>query len=242
MLRLFFILCLFTVTPGFSQTVCNWVNDQYDAGDWGEYGNLFYWNSVNGKVKSREVYEFDVELNQQVLISTTLYDTLGRIIAMVRCDSGGEVDKLVGAKYSFAYNAIGDSVLVRSETPLNDTVFYEENYGLVSVSILAPPVPDSSHRDSNGNVTAFWHNKDVTYSFYDEFGRKTYDSIPDGMSWAHNYQYQYLGNKVIQTYWDEHERISSIYELDVYGNWIKSYSANESEHWEMSQKFTYYPE
>ena len=240
MLKTHLIGCLLFITySASSQMVYNWVNDQYDAGDWGDGGGVFYRNSINGNVKSLDWYRYDVEQDSMSLLHSYTYDRLGRLTGFVSYDSEANPSQLIGDKYSFQYNEAGDSVRVEHAIAMSNG---EKDRGIVNVpiehSILAPPVPDSTRIDSNGRVTVYWYNKDVTYTVYDDYGRKVLDSVPDGMSGQHGMVYAYEGNKVIVNDLFDQTEGRTLYEVDEHGNWIRVYGIGGR--YEGIQKIYYY--
>ena len=211
----------------------NWVNDQYDAGDWGDYGGILYHNSMEGAVKQVETF-LNYEHDTLICRSSVMYDPDGRITEYI--NNGFRV-------IYFEYKELSDSVLVSMGYVSENDTSWTQSQSLIVGSILASPVPDSIWINNKGNVVMYAHNKDVTYSFYDNYGRKVLDSIPEGMSMGHIIQWEYANNKIYKQQSFSLGNIEKFeYLIDEYKNWtqLNSIRKDGSSSIVKQRKITYY--
>jgi len=208
-------LCLLS---SFSQAQ-KFTNDQHNAGDWGEFGDLLYKNSMDGPVKQMKSYCPESETDSLKWNYTIKYQRNGRISYFGHGNS---------TMVHYEYTAKGDSVISSTVDASGLALKVNRQKSAWSESSLAPPVPDSVAVNAKGQVVFYAYNHDCTYSFYDSLGRKVLDSVPgSAMSMMHTIHYTYLNQKVVKKYTIGDEQRITLYDLDSHNNWHRSYFIDE---------------
>lgn len=223
-----------------AQIVHDWINVPYDAGDNSEYPNYDFLH-LNGNVKSiketygisapdgsQEIYykDYSFRANGQINFVRTVQQDSSELIEFYHYTTSGNLEY---SRYVYIFNSG-----VKRDSTHQDTLWFG-----------SPPMSDSTARDENGNVVYLFNGGDETYTTFDEYGRKTRDSIPDsGHTMGHAFDYTYRKGKVIEEYYNFSEdfKLRSIYWTDEKGNWTKRKLEGNRENEEVTvfREITYY--
>lgn len=221
MRRIILLVGLTITTCGVhAQQILNWINAQYIPSSVNAYDSYAV-HDLNGKVKSfQEILVIKTGQNGD---AKTLTDCAflpdGKLDHVNQTLADGSISKTW-----FEYHADGETYhqwwiyLFNSGASL-DTIRYDS---LAMTELV--PTPDSICYYEDGRTTYFQLNGESVYSFYDEFGRKTKDSIPGNLrNGMHEITYRYTKKKVVRTenFRSPDLSIKTIFLLDKYGNWTK---------------------
>jgi len=203
-----------------AQQILNWINEQYIPSNVNAYDSYAV-HDLNGKVKSF----------QEILVIKTGQNGDAKTLTDCAFLPNGKldyVDQLLAdgsvSKTWFEYHTAVETYhqwwiyLFNSGSGL-DTIRYDS----LAMTELVPK-PDSIFKNEQNQTIYFQLNGESVYSFYDEFGRKTKDSIPGNfLNGMHEINYRYTKKKVIRTenFQSPNLTIKTTFWLDPHGNWTK---------------------
>ena len=217
---LFFLLLGFCFSlHGHAQDICNWINQQYIPSNVNDYDNYAI-HTLNGNVRSidEEVTIKNTTEKELKIQTQTTFLFNGKPTVSTQYFADGSISKTW-----FFYTILEEPsyqkwlYLFNSGTSL-DTIHCDSLTLTTGI-----PQPDSVVYNQKGETTYFKLNSDEVFSFYDEFGRKTRDSVASYQKFDHEITYRYTGRKVVRktSYADSNFNTKTHFWIDHKGNWTK---------------------
>jgi hypothetical protein len=217
-------LIILSITSNvFCQDEYRWINIPYSSNDMSDHPYIQGYLNLNDSVKSLNQYKANFSLTATGRDLIIAYNRKGNITSVQHFISDNFDDELSSSNlHEFQYNSEG---FIASETHIyidkGDTIssIVINDYWINNIS------PKPVMVNEIGRSTVFTAQGDTTYSFYDTYGRKTLDSIPDsGHTMCHKNKYSYFKDSIaVHTEFlsgDDSNYLTS-YKLDRHGNWIE---------------------
>ena len=222
---IFFTILIFSLNLH-SQSAQRWINYPEVVGILEEYQeNTRDFLLVEGKVKEISQISYYSPTKEYKVETIAKYASSGRIQSIQTLSTGSVESAIIRFYYfEFIYDANNQISSERVTDILEgDTIEFLET---IIPTFFAPTLPAPIKSNPAGNSIAIVFEEDTTFSFYDEFGRKTMDSIPySGNVEGYKYKYAYHQNTVFcDHYWSAYiDAINhkEIFVLDSQGNWIE---------------------
>jgi hypothetical protein len=195
-----------------SQSAQKWINYPTVVGILEEYQeNTRDFLLVEGKVKEISQISYYSPTKEYKVETIAKYASSGQIQSIQTLSTDSLQSAIVRLYYiSFVYDA-------------NNQISSER---VTDILFFAPTLPAPIKSNPAGNSIAIVFEEDTTFSFYDEFGRKTMDSIPySGNVEGYKYKYAYHQDTVFcDHYWSaiiDAINHKEIFILDQQGNWTE---------------------
>lgn len=209
-----------------SQSAQKWINYPEVVGILNEYQeNTRDFLLVEGKVKEISQISYYSPSKEYKVETIAKYASSGQIQSFQTLSTDSLESAIIRFYYiEFIYDANNQISSERVTDILEgDTIEFLET---IIPTFFAPNLPAPIISNPAGNSIAIVFEEDTTFSFYDEFGRKTMDSIPySGNVEGYRYKYAYHQDTVFcDHYWSGYiDAINhkEIFILDQHGNWIE---------------------
>ena len=209
-----------------SQSAQKWINYPEVVGILEEYQeNTRDFLLVEGKVKEISQISYYSPTKEYEVETIAKYASSGQIQSIQTLSTDSAESAIVRFfQIEFLYDA-NNQISGEKVTDIleGDTIHYQET---IIPEFFAPKLPDPIKSNPAGNSISIVFEEDTTFSFYDEFGRKTMDSIPySGNVEGYKYKYAYYQDTVFcDHYWSaiiDAINHKEIFILDQHGNWIE---------------------
>lgn len=240
-------LCIIQITA-FSQNGYKWINFPTVSGIMNEFEDKQCdFLLLEGNVKEVEYLSYSL-LSQDPNSKTIVkYSENGKILSVRKMNFDFETsdtiyymtieffyDEQNNLKEELIYEFLGGEVIENSRK--REPEFFDSNF------------PEPFSEDQFGNSLSIALEKDTTYSFYDEQGRKIMDSIPSGLGTEGlKNKYRYQDDRIYcEKMWAAYSDAPSEREIiliDAHGNWIEKqiFIDNDTEWSELIKRtLTYY--
>jgi hypothetical protein len=209
-----------------SQSSQKWINYPEVVGILEEYQeNTRDFLLVEGKVKEISQISYYSPTKEYKVETIAKYASSGQIQSIQTLSTDSVESAIIRFYYiEFIYDANNQISSERVTDILEgDTIEFLET---IIPTFFAPTLPAPIKSNPAGNSIAIVFEEDTTFSFYDEFGRKTMDSIPySGNVEGYKYKYAYHQDTVLRDhYWSaiiDAINHKEIFILDQHGNWIE---------------------
>jgi hypothetical protein len=209
-----------------SQSAQKWINYPTVVGILEEYQeNTRDFLLVEGKVKEISQISYYSPTKEYKVETIAKYASSGQIQSIQTLSTDSLQSAIIRFYYiEFIYDANNQISSERVTDILEgDTIEFLET---IIPTFFAPTLPAPIKSNPAGNSIAIVFEEDTTFSFYDEFGRKTMDSIPySGNVEGYKYKYTYDQDTVFcDHYWSaiiDAVNHKEIFILDQHGNWIE---------------------
>ncbi len=222
---IFFTILIFSLNLH-SQSAQRWINYPEVVGILNEnQENTRDFLLVEGKVKEISQISYYSPTKEYKVETIAKYASSGQI-QFIQTLSTDSVESAIVRFFhiEFLYDA-NNQISSEKVTDIleGDTIHYQE---AMIPEFFAPKLPDQIKSNPAGNSISIVFEEDTTFSFYDEFGRKTMDSIPySGNVEGYKYKYAYHQDTVFcDLYWSaiiDAINHKEIFILDSHGNWIE---------------------
>lgn len=233
----------------FGQQEYKWINVPYASNNMAEYPFVDEYLNLHGPVKKLEQ---NIGNNPSIPpLSRDLvlkFNPSGQLLYVKQFIADIGLEEVSSYRYyELEYDSAGHVINeMKTMVDKGDTVFYRKKD---DVSWFWTKAPNPVKVNAKGHSLVFAMNGDTTYSFNDDWGRKTRDSIPDsGETMAHEIIYNYFEDSIaVQvnfSEWTEGNYVIS-YRLDTYGNWVEKRVSYQSDLMPMTiyrRRITYFNE
>jgi hypothetical protein len=209
-----------------SQSAQKWINYPTVVGILNEYQeNTRDFLLVEGKVKEISQISYYSPTKEYKVETIAKYASSGQIQSIQTLSTDSLESAIVRLYYiSFVYDA-KNQLISEIVTDILEGDIIHDHETIIS-EFFAPTLPAPIKSNPAGNSISIVFEEDTTFSFYDEFGRKTMDSIPySGNVEGYKYKYAYHQDTVFcDHYWSaiiDAVNHKEIFILDQHGNWIE---------------------
>lgn len=222
---LFFTFCNFLLNL-LGQNGYKWINHPTVSGILDEFEERERdYRLLNGKVQEIEVLLYNSSSTDATSKITAKYSENGTILSILEVGFDSESSKTV---YSLSVKFVYDENNKIECELITEFVKRKK----IKHSKKDPPekffwdFPEPITKDQYGNSLHITYEKDTTYSFYDEQGRKIMDSIPfSSTTEGKKNKYSYFADSIYcEKIWTAYIDVPSereSYLLDSYGNWVE---------------------
>ncbi len=208
---------------GFGQMRFEWINANILEESY-EYNNEFIdYLLVHGNVK--EIRQTANHIRGGVSNTLVKFDSVGNISYFQELSyPPGSIKISRFLEITYDYDSLNRKVSeCKTEIIDDDTLFFRVRN---SPNLPAPFLVDVIGKNKYGNSLITVIEKDTTFSTYDEFGRKTRDSIPFNRNTEGkiNSYWYYTDSVYCEKSWSARYNVPSyreMYLIDEYGNWIE---------------------